>query len=113
MPKNFAQEMTQKVIVIFAKAEKPLDLWDVFKMVAKGKVLPESYSYHFRQVQTRFMRWLETNQDDWRSWPAKARIYTQAHEKEPPEKIPPEKKRDHHPHLKATAMPRVQRRLPF
>ncbi len=76
MPKNLEQTMTREVIERMAEGDETTRLYEVFKVVArKNGVLPESYPYFFRQVQKRFMSWLETNERDWRHWPEKARRY--------------------------------------
>lgn len=69
------REMTLAVIEKIAAAEKPSDLYSTFKCVSKGKILPESSGYFWRQVQSRFFRRLDTKKDDWRNWTKKARRY--------------------------------------
>jgi hypothetical protein len=76
MPKKLEQTMTQEVIARMAEGNESTKLYEVFKCIArKNGLLPESYPYFFRQVQKRFMSWLDTNERDWRSWPEKARRY--------------------------------------
>lgn len=101
--RKIAQEITRSVIKRFAESGEPLDLYQTFKSVANGKIIPESRSYFFRQVQARFFRWLSTNESDWRNWPQKARAYLEVPETQAPpteiESTPTEKP------LVPTAMP--------
>ncbi len=94
---------------MFAGAKESPHLYATFKAAAKGKILPESYGYFFRQVKKRFMRWLETNENDWRSWPEKSKAYLQARGKNTEkEEFPPETDQS-----ETISVPVIQARLPF
>lgn len=78
MSKNLEREMTQEVITRMAKGNESTKLRELIREVVRKKeykVRPESYPYFFRKVQSKFFSWLDTNADEWRLFPKKARQF--------------------------------------
>lgn len=87
MPKNLEQTMTREVIERMAEGDETTKLDEVIKEVVRKKehkVRPEGRSYFFRQVKKKFFSWLDTNKDEWRLFPEKARAYLKIPKPTPP-----------------------------
>ncbi len=78
MPKELERAMTREVITRMAEGNESTKLREIIREVIRKKeyeVRPESYPYFSRQVQNKFFSWLDTNTNEWRLFPGKARRY--------------------------------------